>query len=85
MLCEHHALHVWHIKADITSIAKPIVITVPAWDPIVSPLMQVDGVEDVEASNALEEGRLIVAATPDTLIRNLMEAVRKLVALASFE
>ena len=44
-------------------------------------LLQVDGVRDVESNNALESGTLIVAADPDTLIRNLMEAVRRLVCL----
>jgi hypothetical protein len=40
---------------------------------------QVEGVVEVESSLAQEEGTLIVAAHPDTMIRDLMEAVRKLV------
>lgn len=33
----------------------------------------------MEASDALETGTLVVAAHPNTLIRDLMEAVRRLV------
>ena len=40
---------------------------------------QVDGVRETESSRAMEEGLVTVAAHPDTLIRKLMEAVRKLV------
>lgn len=36
---------------------------------------------DVEANEVLEKGTLVVAAKPETLIRDLMEAVRKLVSL----
>ena len=46
-------------------------------------MLQVEGVIDVEASTALETGTLIVAADPNTLTRNLMEAIRRLVSLAA--
>lgn len=37
------------------------------------------GVAGVEANDVIETGTLVVAADPATLIRDLMEAVRKLV------
>jgi len=45
---------------------------------IVTALREVEGVVEVESSSAHSEGLLVVAAHPDTLIRDLMEAVRKL-------